>query len=72
MYIVIVGAGGIGKRLTEIALKDGNHNVIVIDKDQALAYTKDDPNNSKYYVIVAKNDKQKYSKCNDAQMFYKT
>ena len=35
MYIVIVGAGGIGKRLTELALKDGNHNVIVIDKNQA-------------------------------------
>ena len=35
MYIVIVGAGGIGKRLTELALKDGNHNVIIIDKDQA-------------------------------------
>jgi len=35
MYIVIVGAGGIGKRLTELALKDGNHNIIVIDKDQA-------------------------------------
>ena len=35
MYIVIVGAGGIGKRLTELALKDGNHNVIVIDRDQA-------------------------------------
>ena len=35
MYIVIVGAGGIGKRLTEIVLKDGNQNVIVIDKDQA-------------------------------------
>jgi trk system potassium uptake protein TrkA len=35
MYIVIVGAGGIGKRLTELALKDGNHNVIVIDKEQA-------------------------------------
>ncbi|RLF51886.1 MAG: potassium transporter [Thermoplasmata archaeon] len=35
MYIVIVGAGGIGKRLTELALKDSNHNVIVIDKDQA-------------------------------------
>jgi len=34
MYIVIIGAGGIGKRLTEVALKDGNHNVIVIDKDQ--------------------------------------
>lgn len=34
MYIVIVGAGGIGKRLTETALKDGNHNVIVIDKSQ--------------------------------------
>jgi trk system potassium uptake protein TrkA len=36
MYIVIVGAGRIGKRLTEISLKDGNHNVIVIDKDQAM------------------------------------
>ena len=35
MYIVIVGAGGIGRRLTELALKDGNHNVIIIDKDQA-------------------------------------
>ena len=35
MYIVIVGAGGIGRRLTELALKDGNHNVIVIDKEQA-------------------------------------
>ena len=34
MYIVIVGAGGIGKRLTELTLRDGNHNVIVIDKDQ--------------------------------------
>jgi len=34
MYIVIIGAGGIGKRLTEISLKDKNHNVIVIDKDQ--------------------------------------
>ena len=35
MYIVIVGAGCIGKRLTELALKDDNHNVIVIDKNQA-------------------------------------
>jgi len=35
MYIVIIGGGGIGQRLTEISLKDGNHNVIVIDKDQA-------------------------------------
>lgn len=35
MYIVIIGAGGIGKRLTELALKAGNHNVIVIDKEQA-------------------------------------
>jgi len=34
MYIVIIGAGGIGKRLTELVLKDGNHNVIVIDKDK--------------------------------------
>ncbi|MBU0496785.1 MAG: NAD-binding protein [Candidatus Thermoplasmatota archaeon] len=34
MYIVVIGASGIGKRLTEIALKDGRHNVIVIYKDQ--------------------------------------
>ena len=36
MYIVIVGAGRIGQRLTEIALNDGkqNNNVIVIDKNQ--------------------------------------
>jgi trk system potassium uptake protein TrkA len=36
MYIVIVGAGRIGQRLTEIALKDGkqSNNVIVIDKNQ--------------------------------------
>jgi len=34
MYIVIIGAGGIGKRLTERALQDGNHNVIVIDRNQ--------------------------------------
>ena len=34
MYIVIVGAGGIGRRLTEIILKDGKHNIIVIDKNQ--------------------------------------
>ncbi|MDH7518050.1 MAG: NAD-binding protein [Candidatus Thermoplasmatota archaeon] len=35
MNIVIVGAGGIGQKLTELALKDGNHNVVVIDKDEA-------------------------------------
>jgi trk system potassium uptake protein TrkA len=34
MYIVIVGAGGIGRRLTEIILKDAKHNIIVIDKNQ--------------------------------------
>jgi len=34
MYIVIIGAGGIGKRLTEVVLQNGNNNVIVIDKDQ--------------------------------------
>ena len=34
MYIVIVGAGGIGKMLTEVALKEKNHNLIVIDKSQ--------------------------------------
>ncbi|MCD6469115.1 MAG: TrkA family potassium uptake protein [Thermoplasmata archaeon] len=36
MYIVIVGAGRIGQRLTEIALKDKkqNNNVIIIDKNQ--------------------------------------
>jgi trk system potassium uptake protein len=35
MYMVIIGAGGIGKRLTEVALNDRNHNIIIIDKDQA-------------------------------------
>ncbi|RLF50411.1 MAG: potassium transporter [Thermoplasmata archaeon] len=37
MYIVIVGAGRIGQRLTELTLKDNREkkNVIVIDKDQA-------------------------------------
>ena len=34
MYIVIVGAGGIGKRLTELSLSEGKNNIIVIDKDQ--------------------------------------
>lgn len=34
MYIVIIGAGGIGRRLTETILKDGKHNIIVIDKNQ--------------------------------------
>ncbi|MEA3457846.1 MAG: NAD-binding protein [Candidatus Thermoplasmatota archaeon] len=34
MYIIIIGAGGIGRWLTEILLKSGNHDVVVIDKDQ--------------------------------------
>lgn len=34
MYIVIIGAGGIGRRLTETILNEGKHNIIVIDKDQ--------------------------------------
>lgn len=34
MYIIIVGAGGIGRRLTELCLHDAHHNVVVIDKDQ--------------------------------------
>ncbi len=34
MYIIIIGAGGIGKRLTEFSLSEGKNNVIVIDKDQ--------------------------------------
>jgi len=33
MYIIIVGAGGIGGKLVEFALKD-KHNVVVIEKDQ--------------------------------------
>ena len=36
MYIVIIGAGGIGKKLVEYALKD-KHNIVVIeDAAQAL------------------------------------
>ena len=33
MYIVIIGAGGIGRKLVELALKD-KHNVVVIEKGQ--------------------------------------
>ena len=33
MYIIIIGAGGIGKKLVKFALKD-KHNVIVIEKEQ--------------------------------------
>jgi len=36
MYIIIVGAGDTGNRLTEIALGDG-HNVTLIEADQAHA-----------------------------------
>lgn len=35
MYIIIVGASGIGRRLTELTLSAGHHNVVVIDKDHA-------------------------------------
>lgn len=34
MYIVIVGASGIGKRLAELALSEKHHNVVVIDKNE--------------------------------------
>jgi len=34
MHIIIVGASGIGRRLTELCLADGHHNIVVIDKDQ--------------------------------------
>jgi trk system potassium uptake protein TrkA len=34
MYIVIVGASDVGKRLTELVLSEKNHNVVVIDKNQ--------------------------------------
>lgn len=34
MYIVIVGASGIGRRLTELALSEKHHNVVVIDKNE--------------------------------------
>ncbi len=50
MYIVIVGAGGIGRRLTEIAIKDGNHNLVVIDKNQVAC-----ENVARKYDVVAIN-----------------
>ena len=50
MNIVIVGAGGIGRRLTEIAMKDGNHNLVVIDKNQMAC-----ENVARKYDIVAIN-----------------
>ena len=34
MYIIIVGAGGIGRRLTELAVSEGKNNVIILDKSQ--------------------------------------
>ena len=34
MYIIIVGASGIGRRLTELCLADAHHNLVIIDKDQ--------------------------------------
>jgi trk system potassium uptake protein TrkA len=34
MYIIIVGASGIGRRLTELCLSEGHNNIVVIDKDQ--------------------------------------
>jgi len=33
MFIVIVGAGKIGHRLVELCLKDGRHNIVIIDKE---------------------------------------
>jgi len=34
MFIVIIGAGGIGKELTKLVVNEGKNNVIVIDKNQ--------------------------------------
>jgi trk system potassium uptake protein len=34
MYIIIIGAGGIGRRLTEMAVSEGKNNVIILDKSQ--------------------------------------
>ena len=36
MYLIVVGAGGIGSALVEIALRD-RHNVVVIEKDPRKA-----------------------------------
>lgn len=34
MYIIIVGAGGIGIQLTKLLLEDKNHNIVVIEEDK--------------------------------------
>jgi trk system potassium uptake protein TrkA len=34
MYIVIIGAGGIGVQLTKLLLEDKNHNIVIIEKDK--------------------------------------
>ncbi|MBN2599932.1 MAG: NAD-binding protein [Candidatus Thermoplasmatota archaeon] len=34
MYVIIVGAGGIGRHLTALKLSEAHHNVVVIDKDE--------------------------------------
>jgi len=33
MFIIIVGAGGIGETLVDKILKEDNHNILVVDKD---------------------------------------
>jgi len=33
MYIIIVGLGGIGRNLTQMAVEHGN-NVVIIDRDE--------------------------------------
>ena len=33
MYIIIVGASGIGKALVDKIMKEDNHNILVVDKN---------------------------------------
>ncbi len=51
MYMIVVGAGGIGTALVEIALRD-KHNVAVIERDSRKA----DAVSRKYDVLVLNDD----------------
>ncbi len=51
MYIIVVGAGGIGSALVEIAVRD-RHNVVVIEKDPRKA----DAMSRRHDILVINDD----------------
>lgn len=60
-YIIVVGAGRIGKRIIELASKDG-HEVVVIEKNEEIA----ERTGSKYDCLVINDDASKLSVLEEA------